>query len=51
MAQTLKARLPCLNETRSWIPMVPYMGLLWSNFCIYVFLLLFLFSILVTAGH
>ena len=25
-----------LNRTRSWIPMIPYIRLLWSNFCVYV---------------
>ena len=45
MARTLMACLPCLSRTRSWISMVPYMILLWSNFCIYVFMLLFSFSI------
>ena len=39
------AHLPCLFRTRSWVPMVPYMRLLWSDFSIYVFLLLFSFSI------
>ena len=45
MAQTLMAHLPCLTRTRPWVPMIPYMRLLWSNFCIYVFMLLFSFSI------
>ena len=45
MAQTLMARLPWLTRTHSWVPMIPYMRLLSSNFCIYVFLLLFSFSI------
>ena len=39
------AHLPCLTRTRSWVPMIPYMRLLWSNFCIYLFVLLILFSI------
>lgn len=35
-APALIARLPYLTTTLSWIPMVPYMGLRLSNFCIYV---------------
>ena len=42
---TRMARLPCLIRTRSWIPMIPYLRLLWSYFSIYGFMLLFLFSI------
>ena len=45
MVRNLMACLPCLFRTRSWIPVVPYMRLLWSNLCIYVFVLLFSFSI------
>ena len=45
LAETLMARLPCLTRTHSWVPMMPYMRLLWSNFCFYVFMLLFSFSI------
>ena len=45
MAQTLMARIPFLTRTRSWVPMVPYMRLLLSNFCIYGVVLLFYFSI------
>ena len=36
MARTLMACLPCLTRTGSLVPMIPYMRLLWSNFCIYV---------------
>ena len=35
------ARLPCLTRTRSLVSMIAYMRLLWSNFCIYAFMLLF----------
>ena len=45
MAQTLMAHLPRLTRTRSWVPMIPYMRLLWSNFCLYVFMLLLSFSV------
>ena len=45
MARTLLAGLLCLTRTGSWVPLIPYMILLWSNFSIYVLLLLFLFSI------
>ena len=45
MARTLMARIPCLIRTRSSVPMVPYMRLLWSILCIYVFMLFFSFSI------
>ena len=45
MARTLMARLPCLTRTRSLVPMIPYMRVLWSNFYIYVFMLSFSFSI------
>ena len=38
--------LPCLTRTCSRTPMVLYMRLLWSNFCIYIFMMLFSFSIL-----
>ena len=41
VAWTLMARLPCLTRTHSWVPMIPYMRLLWS-----VFMLLFSFSVL-----
>ena len=34
-----------VTRTRSWVPMVSYMRLPWSNFCIKVFILLFSFSI------
>ena len=44
-AQTLMARLPCLTRTRFCVPMIPYMRLLLSNVCIYVFILFFSFSI------
>ena len=40
MAQTLVARIPCLTRTRSLVAMVPFMRPLWSNFCIYVLMLL-----------
>ena len=45
MARTLMARLLTLTRTRSCDPMIPYMGILWSNFCIYLFMLLFSFSV------
>ena len=45
MSRTLMARLPYLTRTRSLVPMIPYMRLLWSNFCIYAFMLSFSFSI------
>ena len=45
MARSLLARLSCLTRTRSWVPMIPFVGLLWSIFCMYVFMLLFAFSI------
>ena len=45
MAQKLKNCLPWLTRTHSWVPMVPFMSLLWSNFCIYIFMLLLSFSI------
>ena len=45
MAQTLMACIPCLARTHFWVPVLPYMGYLWSNFCIYVFLLFFSFSV------
>ena len=45
MARTLMAHLPCLTITRSWVPLISYMRLLWSNVCICVFMLLFSFSI------
>ena len=45
MACPLIVRLSCLTGTHSWVPMIPYMRLLWSNFCIYAFMLLFSFSI------
>ena len=51
MARTPMAILSCPTRTCSWVPLIPYMRLLWSNFCIYGFMLLFSFSILVTAGH
>ena len=44
MARTLMAPIPCLTRTRFLAPKVPAMILLWSNFCIYVFMLLFYFS-------
>ena len=44
VARTLMARLLCLTRTRFEVPAVPYMRLLWSNVCIYVFVLLFSFS-------
>ena len=44
MTRTVMAHLPCLTRTSSRAPLIPYMILLWSNFCIYVFMLLFLFS-------
>ena len=45
-----------LTTTHSWVPVVPYLRLLWSNFCItgiffYVLMLLFTFVILVTGGQ
>ena len=45
IAQTLMARLPCLTRYRSWVPMNSYLRLLWSDFCIDVFLLLFSLSV------
>ena len=45
MARTMMARLSCLTRTRSWGPIILYMRLLWSNFCFYVFMLLFSFPI------
>ena len=44
MARTLLARLPYLARTGSCAPIIPYTRLLWSNFCIYVSMLLFSFS-------
>ena len=41
MAQTLMARIPCLTRTRSWVP----------NFCTNCFVLIFIFSNLVTGSH
>ena len=32
-------------RTRSWVPMILYMRFRWSNFCIYVSMLLFSYSI------
>ena len=43
--RTLMARLPSLVRTRSWVPMISYIRILWPNFCIYVFMLLFSFYI------
>ena len=40
----------CLNSTCFLVPMIPHMSLLWSNIWIYVFMLLFSFSVLVTSG-
>ena len=45
VAQILMARLPCLTRTGFCAPMVTYMRLLLSNFCFYVSMLLFSFSI------
>ena len=45
MAQTQMALYPCMSTTCSWVTMIPYMRALWSNFCIFVFMLLFSFSI------
>ena len=45
MARTPIARLPSRTGTLSWIPTVQTMRILWSNFCIYVFVLLFPCSI------
>ena len=45
IARTLMARVPCLTRYRSWVPMNSYTRLLWSDFCIYVFLLLFSLSV------
>ena len=45
MVRTLLACLPCLTRTHSLVPMIPYKRLQWSDLCIYVFLLLFSFSI------
>ena len=45
IAQILMARLPCLTRYRSWVPMSSYTRLLWSDFCNYVFLLLFSLSV------
>ena len=39
------APIPCLTRTPSWAPVVPYIRHLWSNYCIYVFILLFSISI------
>ena len=46
ITRTLMARLPwaCLTTTSFRIPIITYMRLLWSNFCIYVFILLVSFS-------
>ena len=44
MAQTLMAHLPFLTRIHSWVPMISYMRLLWSNFFIYVFMLLHVIS-------
>ena len=44
VTQTPTARLHYLTGPRAWIPMIPYIRLLWSNSCIYVFMLLFSFS-------
>ena len=41
MARALMARLPWLTRARSWVPMISYMRLLWSNLCIIFFMLLF----------
>ena len=35
------ARLLCLTRTHSWVCTIPHMRILWSNFCIYVLMLLF----------
>ena len=53
MAQILMNYLPCLARTRSWIPIFPYMRLLWSNFYIPICFScwLFSFSLLVTGSH
>ena len=45
MAQTLMAPLPCLSRTCSLVPVIPYLRLLWSIFCIYGFMLLFSISV------
>ena len=45
MARILMVRLPCLTRTHSWGHMFPHMRLLWSNFCIYITMLSFTFSI------
>ena len=45
MTRTLLTRVPFMTRTRSLVPVIPSMRLLWSNFCIYVFMLLFSFSI------
>ena len=45
IAQNLMALLLFLTRTHSWVPMIPYIRLLWSNCCIYVFMLLFSFSV------
>ena len=45
MAQILMASLPCLDKTRSWAPVVPFVRFLCSIFCIYVFMLLISFAI------
>ena len=39
------ACLLSLTRTHSWVPMISFMKLLWSNFCLYIFMLLFSFSI------
>ena len=51
MARTLTTCLPCLTRTRTWVPMIPYMRFLWSNFRKYVLMLLFYFLFLVTVDH
>ena len=32
-------------QARSWVPIVTYMRIVWSNFCIHVSMLLFSFSV------
>ena len=41
MARTVMTRLPWLTRTRSWIPIVPYMRFLWSNFPAVIFIFCF----------
>ena len=43
MALILMACLPCPADSFFWTPRVSYIRLLWSNFYIYVFMLLFPF--------